>query len=218
MYFEAGLKHLACKSGYRAETLTSLAKASNFKRTHSFIMQVWEAFYEHFYDVFLSEHNFDICSMEMARKVKDMLLLCDKSCYDGKSYETYVRYTNSMIDDYSPVFQHFNSFLKMQCSKSLNWKFLHDFVFKDVLAYVGLYLAIRGGMWDMRMGSLKEMCPLFTAFDRLNYRKIIPQHFSDIHRMPEHIKRYLCLGGFVCCLNANSFSAVGFDEAEMCIG
>ena len=73
-------------------------------------------------------------------------------------------------------------------------------------------------MWDMRIGSLKEMCPLFTAFDRLNYRKIIPQHISDIHRMPEHIKRYLCLGGFVCCLNANSFSAVGFDEAhEMCI-
>ena len=178
-------------------------------------MQVWEAFYEHFYDIFFSEHNFDICCMEIARKVKDMLLLCDKSCYDGKSYETSVRYTNSTIDDYSPVFQHFNSFLKMQCSKSLNWKCWHDFVFKDVLAYVGLYLTIRGGMWDMRIGSLKEMCPLFTEFDRLNYRKIIPQHISDIHRMPEHIKRYLCLGGFVCCLNANSFSAVGAHE--MCI-
>ena len=72
VYFEAGLKHLACKSGYRAETLTSLAKASNFKRTHSFIMQVLEAFYKHFYDVFLSEHNLEklkICSCFVTRAV-----------------------------------------------------------------------------------------------------------------------------------------------------
>ena len=58
------------------------------------------------------------------------------------------------------------------------------FVFQDALAYIGLYLSIRGGMWDMRMGSLKEMCPLFAAFDRLNYRTIIPQHIADVLSMP----------------------------------
>ena len=62
------------------------------------------------------------------------------------------------------------------------------------------------------------MCPLFAAFDRVNYRNIIPQHISDLQKMPEYIKQHLCLGGFVCSLNGKNFSVVGVDEAhEMCI-
>ena len=57
VYFEAGLKDLACKSGFRAETLTSLGKASNFQCTHRFLMPVREAFYEvlmiSFYEVLM---------------------------------------------------------------------------------------------------------------------------------------------------------------------
>ena len=109
-------------------------------------------------------------------------------------------------------------FLVTQCDAYKTWAFWHNFVFQDALAYIGLYLAIRGGMWDMRMGSLKEMCPLFAAIDRLNYRKIIPQHIADVLSMPAYIQDFLQSGGFVCNLKANRFSAVGFDEAhEMCI-
>ena len=61
------------------------------------------------------------------------------------------------------------------------------------------------------------MCPLFAAFDRINYRKITPQHISDVQKMPEYIKQHLCLGGFMCKLNSKKFSAVGFDGAhEIC--
>ena len=38
VYYEAGLKVLAMVSGFRAETLKSVASASNFKRTHAFLM------------------------------------------------------------------------------------------------------------------------------------------------------------------------------------
>ena len=50
----------------------------------------------------------------------------------------------------------------------------------DCLAYVGLYLAVRGDSWSLRMASLKEMYPLLTAFDRLNYLKVLPQHFAEV--------------------------------------
>lgn len=34
-----------------------------------------------------------------------------------------------------------------------NWKFWIQFVFKDALAYIGLYLAIRSGNWLLRLAS-----------------------------------------------------------------
>ena len=45
VYYEVGLKYLAKASGFKAETLTSLANSSNFKRTHAFLLQVWEVLY-----------------------------------------------------------------------------------------------------------------------------------------------------------------------------
>ena len=53
-YADAGLMSLAKVSGYRAETLKSLMNASNFRRTHLFLLQCFEAFYEFFLDMFLS--------------------------------------------------------------------------------------------------------------------------------------------------------------------
>ena len=74
-----------------------------------------------FYDQFLSQYVVDLCSEEMASKVKNMLLLCIYSCQVNQSYEMYAGYTKSMIDDYRSVFEHFNTCLKVQCSNSLVW-------------------------------------------------------------------------------------------------
>ena len=45
VYYHSGLKELARMSGFRAETLTSLDRCSNFKRTHHFLLNAWEAMY-----------------------------------------------------------------------------------------------------------------------------------------------------------------------------
>ena len=47
-YGDAGISTLASVAAYRAETLTNLLKASNFKRTHDFLFQLFEAMYRYF--------------------------------------------------------------------------------------------------------------------------------------------------------------------------
>ncbi len=47
-YADAGFASLGEVSGHRAETLTSLLNASNFQRTHEFLLQACEAFYRYF--------------------------------------------------------------------------------------------------------------------------------------------------------------------------
>ena len=51
-YADAGLMDLAKISGYRSETLTSLRTATNFRRTHLFILQCFEAFNRYFLTIF----------------------------------------------------------------------------------------------------------------------------------------------------------------------
>ena len=61
-----------------------------------------------------------------------------------------------------------------KCLEILVWLFFHDSV-----AHVGLYLAIHGGAWSLRM-------------------KILPQHFAEVLCLPGNIRHCLEKGGFVC--------------------
>ena len=48
IYYDAGLSELATASGYQPNSI-----GSNFKRTHNFLLEVWESMYRHFLSNFL---------------------------------------------------------------------------------------------------------------------------------------------------------------------
>lgn len=93
-------------------------------------------------------------------------------------------------------------------------KFWVQFVCRDALAYIGLYLAIRGGNWNLRMACLKLMAPVFSAFDHFTYNKLIAQHIADVVALPEDVKSLFEKGGFVVSIKGRPWSSVAIDEAH----
>ena len=74
IYYCAGLKELAKGSGYRGETLTSLEKCSNFKRTHHFLLQAWQGMYRQMLHAYMTEQNTlpQLSSLYSTLKEKDV--------------------------------------------------------------------------------------------------------------------------------------------------
>lgn len=75
-----------------------------------------------------------------------------------------------------------------------------SFIHRDALAYIMLFVAIRTGNWHLRIGALKKMAPLFHAFDRPTYLRLVPRHLLDVLQMPKTMLDHLQNGGFVANL------------------
>ena len=89
-----------------------------------------------------------------------------------------------------------------------------QFVFVDAMAYAGLFLSIRSGDWQLRMGSIKNMAPVFTAFDHPTYQKIISNHISDLVCTPQSVILMSEQGAFVVSIGGREWHSVAIDEAH----
>ena len=127
-----------------------------------------------------------------------------------------------MIQDISEKYTGFqDQFTKLterETEHHETYKFWLQFVFKDCFSYVALYLVIRSRKWDLRMAAIKQMAALFTAFDRPNYQKLIPQHIVDMLTIPKEVLSNLQQGGFTVSILRRPCHSIAIDEAhEMCI-
>ena len=70
---------------------------------------------------------------------------------------------------------------------------------------------IRSGIWDLRLYG-KQIGPLFAAFDRPHYQKLIPCHLHEVLLMPQEIIDHFESGAFVCSVTGSSVRSIALDE------
>ena len=83
-----------------------------------------------------------------------------------------------------------------------------------MLSYLSLFLSMRSGIWKLRLSGIKSMAPLFVAFDRPHYQKLIPNHLRDLANMPNDVMKFLESGAFVCSVTGKHMRSVALDEAH----
>ena len=208
-YADAGLINLAKVSGYRAETLTAIRNASNFRRTHLFLLQSFEAVYQHYLDLFYGE---DI-NEEVQTSVKSLLDEFNGICNEA-DLEAF-RSTASSTMTKTKLAQIQSEFVEyLESLDHETYKFWHKFLFEDFLPYLSLYMSLRHRNWDMRMAGLKQMAALYTAFDHTTYQGLIPQHLLDVCKMPDCLKAHLKRGAFAIRLTSRDWCGVALDECH----
>ncbi len=203
MYYAAGLKEMAQPSGFQGETLTSLEKCSNFKRTHQFLKQSWEAVYSYMIKLFIST---ELSDSEQS--------LANEVISQNTSNLQSIQASLSSLQ----LKNRFDKFIQTMSDKDNTWKLWANFAFRDCHAYMCLHSAIRTSNWNLRISSLKRMTPLLFAFDRAHYEKILPHHFADLLKFPKHIIECFKSGGFTVSIRGSRGHCIALDEAhEMCI-
>ena len=133
IYYPAGLKELAIAAGHKGETLYS--KCSNFKRTHTFLVQIWQAMYRKM----VASFSIDQPAYQASFTDLSEVLTTEADIF-------------TIIEPMmSNTAKAFNMFTERLSSQDDTWKFWCQFVFEDCLSYVALYIAIRCKNWNLRV-------------------------------------------------------------------
>ena len=206
-YFHAGLQEIAKGSGYRKETLKSLENCSHFKRTHSFLMQVWEGHYIEMVRAFVA------AKPEFANLLPSIESKLNEAIKENETTHNMLLGIQCLVTEVAAL-EAFREYVKEQAKADDTWLFWSNFVLKDCFGYVCLFLAIRNSSWDLRMSGLKNMCDLFCAYDRPCYKKIIPSHIADIQSYPSDLLQCFRAGGFTVKIQGGIGHAVALDEAH----
>lgn len=202
VYYAAGLKELALACGHRGETLSALARCSNFKRVHAFLVQAWQAIYRKMIECFCHAQP---AYQEAFSDLQDAL-------HNIEEVFTIIEPMTSTAD------KEFDKYIQLMSTRDDTWRFWAQFVFQDCLSYLALHLAIRCNNWNLRVSALKMMAPLFAAYDRKKYQQLVPHHLADIQNYPASVKRSLEAGAFAVSILGRRGHSVALDEAhEMCI-
>ena len=200
-YADAGLMDLAKASGYHAETLTSLRNANNFRRTHLFILQTYEAFYQYFLSLFFeSEQAGAGINTTINTLLEKFKLVNSDSTLDELRKEV----TDTVLHQVNEHLKQFKTYLDGLAIKQDTVKFWYDFLFKDCSPYIALFVSLRYRNWDLRTGSLKELVAV----------SLIPNHLNDLALFPDYLTEHFKQGIFSIRLSQKEWCGVALDECH----
>ena len=177
---------------------------------HNFLLQVWEAIYREMLKAYCSQET--TCTTNI---IADAKCILSSGITESQTPKELMKRIRELITD-AEMESEFKEFIKQQSLQD-TWKFWTQFVFNDCFSYVGLYLAIRGGNWNLRVSSLKQMAPLFAAFDRDYYARIIPHHLADIQQYPPDILKCLEAGAFVVSITMGRWKQSHWMKHMKCV-
>ena len=141
---------LAKVSGY---PLASIKSGTQFKQTHKFLLEVWRQCIGSC--LASSLHLLP----QMVKKVINPL----QTWSHGPFYQYGHSLMNSIQNllEWKPHLKVFNnSNIQPQATVDNTRQFWTQFVFQDCMAYIGVFLAIRSGDWNLRMACIKHMAPI----------------------------------------------------------
>lgn len=133
-YFDAGLKALAKACGY---PVAAIQNCSQFKRTHYFIMESWEAMYcamlESFIEVSAEGNPSAEASMpQLLERIKTAMNNVDHGKTDfRKAFGSQVGDITASI---SSKYDQFKDFIRNMAYKDEMWRFWVQYVFVDAMA------------------------------------------------------------------------------------
>jgi hypothetical protein len=196
VYFEAGLKDAAKTIGYTEGVLNSIGSCSKFKRTHLFLLRAWEAIFRVFLESFINENQ---TGSTISTQIKEVLKQAEGQT-EIPNASALINLMLRICDDEGILKKEFMQYLSKLSALDKTCQLWVKFIIEDCLPYVGLFISIRSGNWNLRLASLKQMAALFTAYDRMTYQKLIPRHIAELLRAPPEVLSSLQKGGFAVSL------------------
>lgn len=205
IYLEAGMKEVAKENFKEEGLLNNLITCHHFKRTHQFLLCFFEALYIHQLEMFAAE-------CDEHSEVADILQRALEIFTNAEQNDEVVS-IQKLKTQVDTLFENFQQF-QTNCSSDKTFHFWNNCLHRDLLAYVMLYIAMRTNNWPLRVASLKLIAPLFHAFDRPLYLRLVPRHLSDLLVMPSSILEHLAAGGFSVTITGREDSHLALDEAH----
>ena len=211
LYSDAGLKEFVHRC-HKGATATAVLEAKSFDKMLNFLLELWEAMFRYQVILFV-----DSCMQDdpvLTQDISTLFLQWTKKNSVKHSWNKFANDITSLCSALEPVLARFLTFLENKSKDDETFMFWNNFIHRDCLAFIGFYLSLRSGDWDMRNFFLKEMAPFFHIVSSNYYYDLIPKHLSDLQCFPQPVINHFKQGGFVANLNGNNWSSVALDEAH----
>ncbi len=149
VYADAGLKQLGSVSGHKSETLTSLIQCSNFRRTHHFLLQSFEAIMRFFISLYLedrSSSDMTASQVNLKEQIETSLLQLvhefSRITHDDQLPQFRSKVSDLFSGELTTTLSDFTDFIDDLANKQDTIKFWHRFAMWDCFAYIALYTGI----------------------------------------------------------------------------